>query len=140
MALRLGLRCLLRNGRAWALVGQDRLVCSAGLDWPASAARDRSREGDTCPHAFALRLDAWDVSLKRLYGSTGLDKIQISVSPMGESITEGTISAILKNAGDKVEEDEPIAQIETDKVTFDVRAPQAGVIQQILVGPSAHAA
>jgi 2-oxoglutarate dehydrogenase E2 component (dihydrolipoamide succinyltransferase) len=52
---------------------------------------------------------------------------------MGESITEGTISAILKKAGEKVEEDEPIMQIETDKVTIDVRAPQAGVLQHLLV-------
>ena len=52
---------------------------------------------------------------------------------MGESIEEGTISAILKQEGDAVEMDEAIFQIETDKVTVDVRAPEAGVIDKIMV-------
>ena len=52
---------------------------------------------------------------------------------MGESIEEGTISAVLKQEGDSVEMDEAIFQIETDKVTVDVRAPEAGVLKKILV-------
>lgn len=52
---------------------------------------------------------------------------------MGESIEEGTISAILKQEGDAVEMDEALFQIETDKVTVDVRAPEAGVIDRIMV-------
>eukprot|EP00884_Botryococcus_braunii_P009503 jgi/Botrbrau1/18554/Bobra.0367s0005.1 len=133
MALRLSLRCLVRNGRTWALLGQERLGCSVALDLPASDSRERSREGHPRTQASALRLDSFDLNTRRIYGSNAPGKVQISVAPMGESITEGTISAILKNAGDKVDEDEPIAQIETDKVTFDVRAPQAGIIQQVLV-------
>ncbi|KAK9809216.1 hypothetical protein WJX72_011518 [[Myrmecia] bisecta] len=52
---------------------------------------------------------------------------------MGDSISEGTIAAVLKQTGDRVEEDEPILQIETDKVTVDVRAPHEGVISRLLV-------
>ena len=52
---------------------------------------------------------------------------------MGESIEEGTISAILKQEGEAVEMDEAIFQIETDKVTVDVRASEAGVINKIMV-------
>lgn len=52
---------------------------------------------------------------------------------MGESIEEGTISAILKKKGDSVEMDEAIFQIETDKVTVDVRTPEAGVLDNIMV-------
>lgn len=52
---------------------------------------------------------------------------------MGESIEEGTISAVLKQEGESVEMDEAIFQIETDKVTVDVRAPEAGVLKKILV-------
>ena len=52
----------------------------------------------------------------------------------GESITEGTIAALLKQAGDAVDEDEAIAQIETDKVTLDVRAPKAGRLEEYKVG------
>ena len=57
----------------------------------------------------------------------------VKVPSMGESIEEGTISAILKQKGDAVEMDEAIFQIETDKVTVDVRAPEAGVIDKIMV-------
>ena len=59
--------------------------------------------------------------------------LQVSVPPLGESITDGSIAAILKQPGDSVEEDEPIMQIETDKVTIDVRAPTSGTIEAILV-------
>lgn len=52
---------------------------------------------------------------------------------MGESISEGTIASLLKKAGDAVEEDEAIAQIETDKVTIDVRAPSAGRLEEYRV-------
>nr|KJB22148.1 hypothetical protein B456_004G031700 [Gossypium raimondii] len=49
---------------------------------------------------------------------------------MGESISDGTLATFLKKPGDSVAADEPIAQIETDKVTIDVVSPQAGVIQE----------
>ena len=52
---------------------------------------------------------------------------------MGESITEGSIAEILKKEGEPVSMDEVIAQIETDKVTVDVRAPDAGVVKSWLV-------
>ncbi|XP_071705637.1 dihydrolipoyllysine-residue succinyltransferase component of 2-oxoglutarate dehydrogenase complex 1, mitochondrial-like [Rutidosis leptorrhynchoides] len=51
---------------------------------------------------------------------------------MGESISDGTLAAFLKKPGDRVEVDEPIAQIETDKVTIDVASPEAGVIQEFV--------
>jgi pyruvate/2-oxoglutarate dehydrogenase complex dihydrolipoamide acyltransferase (E2) component len=52
---------------------------------------------------------------------------------MGDSISEGSISAVLKSAGDQVVENDVIAQIETDKVTIDVKAPSDGRIVGILV-------
>ncbi|KAH9651925.1 Dihydrolipoyllysine-residue succinyltransferase component of 2-oxoglutarate dehydrogenase complex 1 [Citrus sinensis] len=51
---------------------------------------------------------------------------------MGESITDGTLAKFLKGPGDRVELDEPIAQIETDKVTIDVASPEAGVIKELV--------
>lgn len=62
----------------------------------------------------------------------------VKVPSMGESIEEGTISAILKQEGDAVEMDEAVFQIETDKVTVDVRASEAGVINKIMVCGSKH--
>ncbi|KAF2314181.1 hypothetical protein GH714_023911 [Hevea brasiliensis] len=60
----------------------------------------------------------------------GGDAVDVVVPFMGESITDGTLAKFLKNPGDRVEVDEPIAQIETDKVTIDVASPEAGVIKE----------
>lgn len=49
---------------------------------------------------------------------------------MGDSISEGVIEEFVKHPGDFVEADEIIARIETDKVTVDIAAPEAGVIQE----------
>jgi 2-oxoglutarate dehydrogenase E2 component (dihydrolipoamide succinyltransferase) len=46
---------------------------------------------------------------------------------------EGSIAGILKQPGEGVETDEVLFQIETDKVTIDVRAPQSGTLEEILV-------
>lgn len=56
----------------------------------------------------------------------------LPVPEMGESITEGTVVAYMKEIGDKLEEDDIVAQIETDKITVDVRSPKAGVLTEIL--------
>lgn len=55
----------------------------------------------------------------------------IKVPAMGESVTEATIAKWLKKAGDFVAADEPIAELETDKVTIEVLAPIAGALQDI---------
>jgi biotin carboxyl carrier protein len=77
---------------------------------------------------------SWHLDLPRLIhvGRAALG-LQVKVPPLGESITDGSVAAVLKKPGDTVEEDEPIVQIETDKVTIDVRAPAAGILEAILV-------
>ncbi|XP_042046116.1 dihydrolipoyllysine-residue succinyltransferase component of 2-oxoglutarate dehydrogenase complex 2, mitochondrial-like [Salvia splendens] len=60
------------------------------------------------------------------------DVFEAVVPFMGESITDGTLATFLKKPGDRVEVDEPIAQIETDKVTIDVNSPEAGVIKEFV--------
>ncbi len=52
---------------------------------------------------------------------------------MGESIFEGTITKWLKKAGDKVERDEPLFEISTDKVDAEIPSPTAGVLKEIKV-------
>lgn len=54
--------------------------------------------------------------------------IQIRVPQMGESVTEGVISRWLKAEGDSVAADEPVVEVETDKITVEVPAPSAGVL------------
>ncbi|RZC49142.1 hypothetical protein C5167_017575 [Papaver somniferum] len=60
------------------------------------------------------------------------DPVDVVVPFMGESITDGTLAAFLKKPGDSVQIDEPIARVETDKVTIDVASPEAGVIQKFV--------
>jgi 2-oxoglutarate dehydrogenase E2 component (dihydrolipoamide succinyltransferase) len=57
---------------------------------------------------------------------------EIKVPNLGESITEATVSKWLKQPGEPVALDEPIAELETDKVTLEVPAPAAGTLAEIL--------
>lgn len=59
---------------------------------------------------------------------------QILVPTLGESVTEATVSKWLKQEGEAVAADEPICELETDKVTLEVNAPAAGVIAKITFG------
>ncbi len=59
---------------------------------------------------------------------------QIVVPALGESVTEATVSQWLKKEGETVKADEPIVELETDKVTLEVNAPSDGVIAKITVG------
>jgi len=56
---------------------------------------------------------------------------KILVPVLGESITEATVSKWLKNEGDKVESDEPIVELETDKVNLEVPSPVSGILTKI---------
>jgi 2-oxoglutarate dehydrogenase E2 component (dihydrolipoamide succinyltransferase) len=57
---------------------------------------------------------------------------EIRVPTLGESVTEATIGKWFKKPGDAVKADEPLVELETDKVTVEVPAPAAGVLQEII--------
>jgi 2-oxoglutarate dehydrogenase E2 component (dihydrolipoamide succinyltransferase) len=57
--------------------------------------------------------------------------IEIRVPTLGESITEATVGKWFKKAGEPVRADEPLVELETDKVTLEVNAPGAGVLSEI---------
>jgi len=57
--------------------------------------------------------------------------VEVVMPQMGESITEGTVSKWLKVVGDKIEKDEPILEISTDKVDAEVPSPAAGTLLEI---------
>src|SRR5437879_5169068 len=59
--------------------------------------------------------------------------VDVLMPQMGESIFEGTITKWLKKPGDKVERDEPLFEISTDKVDAEIPAPSAGVLKEIKV-------
>src|SRR6201994_3091263 len=59
--------------------------------------------------------------------------VEIKVPAMGESVTEATISKWFKKEGDAVKRDEPLLELETDKVTVEVPSPADGAIESISV-------
>ena len=58
---------------------------------------------------------------------------KITVPTLGESVTEATVSKWLKSQGEKVTADEPIVELETDKVNVEVPSPTNGTIGSIVV-------
>ncbi|MBY0562620.1 MAG: 2-oxoglutarate dehydrogenase complex dihydrolipoyllysine-residue succinyltransferase [Hyphomonadaceae bacterium] len=61
----------------------------------------------------------------------------IVVPTLGESVTEATVAKWLKQAGDSVRKDETLVELETDKVSVEVSAPEAGVLSEIVAGAGA---
>ncbi|MDP9834581.1 2-oxoglutarate dehydrogenase, E2 component, dihydrolipoamide succinyltransferase [Gleimia europaea] len=59
--------------------------------------------------------------------------IEVKMPALGESVTEGTVSAWLKAVGDKVEADEPLLEVSTDKVDSEVPSPVSGFLAEIKV-------
>ena len=57
---------------------------------------------------------------------------EIRVPALGESVTEATVGRWFKKAGEPVNADEPIVELETDKVTLEVNAPASGVLAEIV--------
>src|SRR3954453_6690093 len=64
----------------------------------------------------------------------------IRVPTLGESVTEATVGKWFKQPGDPVAVDEPLVELETDKVTLEVPAPAAGVLSDIAVKDGAAVA
>jgi 2-oxoglutarate dehydrogenase E2 component (dihydrolipoamide succinyltransferase) len=62
----------------------------------------------------------------------------IIVPPLGESVTEATVARWLKSQGDAVAVDDPLVELETDKVTLEVNAPAAGTLAEILAPKDAN--
>ena len=58
---------------------------------------------------------------------------KIIVPALGESITEATVAKWIKKVGDTVEADEPIVELETDKVNLEVPSPVTGILEKINV-------
>src|SRR5512132_1124454 len=61
--------------------------------------------------------------------------VDVIMPQMGESIAEGTLVKWMKNIGDKVQRDEPLFEISTDKVDAEIPAPASGVLREIRVQP-----
>jgi 2-oxoglutarate dehydrogenase E2 component (dihydrolipoamide succinyltransferase) len=62
----------------------------------------------------------------------------IKVPTLGESVTSATIARWMKKAGDTVAADEPLVELETDKVTVEVNAPEGGILEEIIAPEGAE--
>src|SRR3954454_8352611 len=60
--------------------------------------------------------------------------VSVTMPRLGESVTEGTVTRWLKAEGDRVEVDEPLLEVSTDKVDTEIPSPAAGVLPRIVVG------
>lgn len=58
-----------------------------------------------------------------------MTRVRVQMPKMGMTMTEGTVASWLKNDGDFVNEGEPIATVETDKITNNLEAPVSGVLR-----------
>jgi 2-oxoglutarate dehydrogenase E2 component (dihydrolipoamide succinyltransferase) len=65
---------------------------------------------------------------------------EIKVPTLGESVTEATVARWLKHPGDSVAMDDPLVELETDKVTLEVNAPAAGTLTEVLAAEGANVA
>ncbi|HEX5740426.1 MAG TPA: biotin/lipoyl-containing protein, partial [Pilimelia sp.] len=60
--------------------------------------------------------------------------VSVTMPRLGESVTEGTVTRWLKAEGERVEVDEPLLEVSTDKVDTEIPSPAAGVLSRIVVG------
>src|SRR5689334_2040754 len=60
--------------------------------------------------------------------------VSVTMPRLGESVTEGTVTRWLKQEGERVEADEPLLEVSTDKVDTEIPSPAAGVLTRIVVG------
>ncbi|MDP6109997.1 MAG: biotin/lipoyl-containing protein, partial [Rhodospirillales bacterium] len=63
---------------------------------------------------------------------------EIKVPTLGESVTEATVAKWMKSVGDAVAADEPLVELETDKVTLEVNAPATGTLSDIVADEGAE--
>src|SRR5258708_18492818 len=59
--------------------------------------------------------------------------ISIVVPQLGESVAEGTVSKWLKAVGERVRKEEPLVEIQTDKINVEIPSPAEGTLEQILI-------
>lgn len=127
----------LLGSRGYATAGKETLLLGRGSRFIRIIGAHGSLGGPITVRSMSLLesclpVDSSRKTSSRPYSSGSSDAVEAVVPFMGESVTDGTLATFLKHPGDRVEVDEPIAQIETDKVTIDVSSPEAGIIQQLL--------
>jgi 2-oxoglutarate dehydrogenase E2 component (dihydrolipoamide succinyltransferase) len=83
------------------------------------------------PEATAPSKPEGEAVLTPQAGNGAAEEIDLVVPALGESVSEATVARWLKGQGEAVAADEPLVELETDKVTLEVNAPAAGVLSEI---------
>ncbi|MFD1341018.1 2-oxoglutarate dehydrogenase complex dihydrolipoyllysine-residue succinyltransferase [Litorisediminicola beolgyonensis] len=108
-------------------VGVDALLANITEGDSGSDTAPKSDEGETAkPAPEAASDDGGD------QGDIQGDKVDVMVPTLGESVSEATVATWFKKVGDSVEADETLCELETDKVSVEVPAPQAGTLAEII--------
>ncbi|EXF84026.1 dihydrolipoyllysine-residue succinyltransferase [Colletotrichum fioriniae PJ7] len=110
-------------------------ITSAASKPTATTTRSLTTVTRTTSRPIVHAYPALSSSQYRSFSTTGIQhgEVIITVPQMAESITEGTIASIGKQVGDRVEADEEVASIETDKIDVAVNAPEEGTIVELFV-------
>src|SRR5207302_1814129 len=105
--------------------------------WPPPTPTSRTPPRSKKPSCPTWRTWCWPPAS---WPGTDVPKTIVKMPQLGESVAEGTIGRWLKQPGDRVERDEPLVEIQTDKVNAEVPSPVAGVLQEILLPEGTTAA
>ena len=130
-----------QNMGAWNFVDRRIEQVLAGLDVAAKRPRFAGRAEAASPGDRPLQAARRGAGAPRRRRAGGVRRsmaTEIKVPTLGESVTEATVAKWLKQPGDAVARDEPLVELETDKVTLEVPAPAAGTLAEILAEEGAN--
>ncbi|TQM10933.1 2-oxoglutarate dehydrogenase, E2 component, dihydrolipoamide succinyltransferase [Pseudonocardia kunmingensis] len=105
-----------------------------GGETPAESAAEAPAEEEADaqePAAPANQAEEPTEAPRAATGSTGGEGTAVNMPELGESVTEGTVTRWLKQVGDRVEVDEPLLEVSTDKVDTEIPSPVAGTLLEI---------
>ena len=116
------------SGGVAAAEGKEKVQAERGGDGELRPREESATERERAGYAEEIRAkrDA------KAGGSDGGERVEVTVPALGESVTEATVATWFKKVGDAVEADEPLCELETDKVSVEVPAPAAGTLAEIL--------
>ncbi|MEP7211681.1 MAG: 2-oxoglutarate dehydrogenase, E2 component, dihydrolipoamide succinyltransferase [Acidobacteriota bacterium] len=125
-------------GTVLAVIGAEgeQPAASAPASAPAPAAAPQPEPAPAAAEPVATPVEPLNAAAAPQAAPSG-NAVDIVMPQMGESITEGTVSKWLKSVGDKIEKDEPLLEISTDKVDAEVPSPAAGTLLEITVDEGA---
>jgi pyruvate dehydrogenase E2 component (dihydrolipoamide acetyltransferase) len=109
----------------------------APAEQPAAAPEPEPAQAQAPADAPAPQAEAPAQSSGSAQSSGPAQGTEVTMPALGESVTEGTVTRWLKQVGDKVEVDEPLLEVSTDKVDTEIPSPVAGTLLEISAGEDA---